>query len=326
MKVLDEGLEDFLRLHLNEETLNEAEPIILDKEQTLGNKEVDLKQMSKDNIQKEKQADIKDKIISKTKQKGKAPTDQLEAWFEVLVPQSGKAPTVAGEMVRAMMRIVYRYFNDGDKFFDGYGIETCAPSVSYLVDSEFDCYNDFDTIASKGADIPDEVYEKDLENITEKLLTFLNNNWNLTTERNEEDSRDYDIISELEENSGEWIPHYEFSFTVSDKIAAHLDQHNINSFDITDEVESWFYDNSILRGLEIDRPWGYEDTEYTISNATSDQIHELENWFGPNGNNEDIWEDYAANLNEEFGDPDDFEEEDDEYEEDDDSSENTDEE
>ena len=38
----------------------------------------------------------------------------------------------AGEIVRAVNRIIYRYYNDGDKFYEGYGIETCGPSVLWL--------------------------------------------------------------------------------------------------------------------------------------------------------------------------------------------------
>jgi hypothetical protein len=38
-------------------------------------------------------------------------------------------------MVRAIQRIIYRYFNDGDVFFRGYGKETVLPSVQYLIRS-----------------------------------------------------------------------------------------------------------------------------------------------------------------------------------------------
>ena len=59
-------------------------------------------------------------------------TDQLQVYFDELVPAQGKADTVAGELVRAMMRILYRDYNDGDLFYEGYGKETCGGSVVYL--------------------------------------------------------------------------------------------------------------------------------------------------------------------------------------------------
>lgn len=64
--------------------------------------------------------------------KEKDATDRLEKLFKKLVPPSGAAETVEGEMVRAVMRVWYRYFNDGDYFFRGYGKETAQPSVRWL--------------------------------------------------------------------------------------------------------------------------------------------------------------------------------------------------
>lgn len=57
---------------------------------------------------------------------------ELHRLFEDLVPDSGQADTIEGEMVRAINRLLYRYFNDGDFFFRGYGKETAFPSANYL--------------------------------------------------------------------------------------------------------------------------------------------------------------------------------------------------
>ena len=57
---------------------------------------------------------------------------KLNALFEELVPASGKADTVAGEIVRAITRIGYRNWNDGDHIGVGYGKETCNPAARYL--------------------------------------------------------------------------------------------------------------------------------------------------------------------------------------------------
>ena len=42
---------------------------------------------------------------------------RMNALFEELVPMSGKADSLAGELVRATCRIGYRFFNDGDRRF-----------------------------------------------------------------------------------------------------------------------------------------------------------------------------------------------------------------
>jgi len=57
---------------------------------------------------------------------------ELEKLFKELVPREGPSKTVEGEMIRSIMRVLYRYFNDGDFFFKGYGKETAGPSVKWL--------------------------------------------------------------------------------------------------------------------------------------------------------------------------------------------------
>lgn len=59
-------------------------------------------------------------------------TDAIDKLFKKLVPAQGPAETVEGEMIRAISRVIYRYRNDGDYFFRGYGKETALPSVNWL--------------------------------------------------------------------------------------------------------------------------------------------------------------------------------------------------
>lgn len=58
--------------------------------------------------------------------------DELDKLFKQLVPPIGPAETIEGEMVRAMARVLFRYFNDGDYFFRGYGKQTVQHSVKWL--------------------------------------------------------------------------------------------------------------------------------------------------------------------------------------------------
>lgn len=51
-----------------------------------------------------------------------------------LVPTTGKCKTAEGETLRAINRIIYRRYNDGDYFHEGYGTETCGSAHAYLVD------------------------------------------------------------------------------------------------------------------------------------------------------------------------------------------------
>ena len=58
---------------------------------------------------------------------------RLNKLFEELVPDEGKADSLAGEIVRATTRIGYRFSNDGDMLGVGYGKETCNPAGRFLL-------------------------------------------------------------------------------------------------------------------------------------------------------------------------------------------------
>lgn len=85
---------------------------------------------------------------------------KINALFEELVPSSGKADTVAGEIVRAISRIGYRNFNDGDHIDVGYGKETCNPAARYLIKKAGD--EVADAIADLWGVVPDDLYDKGL--------------------------------------------------------------------------------------------------------------------------------------------------------------------
>lgn len=59
--------------------------------------------------------------------------EKLSQLFKELVPLSGKADSLAGELVRAVSRIGYRFYNDGDRIGEGYGRETCNPAARFLI-------------------------------------------------------------------------------------------------------------------------------------------------------------------------------------------------
>ena len=60
---------------------------------------------------------------------------RISVLFDKLVPSSGNADTVEGEIIRALNRIIYRWGNDGDLFWNGYGAETVGPAMEYLTDA-----------------------------------------------------------------------------------------------------------------------------------------------------------------------------------------------
>lgn len=58
----------------------------------------------------------------------------LNQYFESYVPVTGAAKTEGGELVRAINRIIYRWYNDGDQIMEGYGKETCNAAARSILD------------------------------------------------------------------------------------------------------------------------------------------------------------------------------------------------
>lgn len=85
-------------------------------------------------------SDIVDQLLSEdlalgemSKETKKSIENALDKLFNELVPPSGTAETYEGELIRAIMRIIYRYHNDGDIYNRGYGRQTVNPSVRFLL-------------------------------------------------------------------------------------------------------------------------------------------------------------------------------------------------
>lgn len=106
-------------------------------------------------------------LLTESKARNTKDGKDIEDYFNELVPPSGKAGTVNGEIVRAVNRIGYRWYNDGDKFFEGYGTETAGPAMAFLVkhgelDGQIqDAFKRLESAASRTS--TDKQYEKFLE-------------------------------------------------------------------------------------------------------------------------------------------------------------------
>ena len=99
--------------------------------------------------------------------------EPIEALFKLAVPPTGQCDSVAGEIVRAMMKILYRDYNDGDVFYEGYGRETCLPAVAYLIEMEpyEGIFDDFDAIATDR--LSDDDYTRSINNIADTICDFI---------------------------------------------------------------------------------------------------------------------------------------------------------
>ena len=87
--------------------------------------------------------------------------------LEKLVPEQGAASTIEGEIIRAVQRIVYRYFNDGDEYDQGYGLDTVSPSVDWLITRSPISKSVSELFPNKGD------YEKTLEKLQEIAVIYV---------------------------------------------------------------------------------------------------------------------------------------------------------
>ena len=118
--------------------------------------------------------------------------EKFNALFEELVPASGPAPTVAGEIIRAFSRIGYRWYNDGDMLGQGYGRETCNPAARYLgAKCDARVARMLWLLMYETWCLTDDLYEKRLDEISDSVLAFLEAHPELKETENHEDMFDY---------------------------------------------------------------------------------------------------------------------------------------
>lgn len=107
--------------------------------------------------------------------------------FDRLVPATGKCDTIGGEILRAVNRIGYRWWNDGDKAGEGYGRETVNPAVRFLTeavkkhnlsdkvnpDNFEDTVAEFQYMVEDGNEIDDDEYEEFVNSLVRNALDII---------------------------------------------------------------------------------------------------------------------------------------------------------
>ena len=121
-----------------------------------------------------------------------------EALFDELVPDSGFAETKAGELVRAVNRIGYRFWNDGDIIGVGYGNETCNAAARFIMENYPGTEMD-DLVTAMWGLQNEKVYEYSLELLVDAMVRYVDGHPELKTEQNE-----YDMFDFGEAEDREW--------------------------------------------------------------------------------------------------------------------------
>ena len=125
---------------------------------------------------------------------GKELEDRNEPLYDKLVAGMGKSETVEGEMLRAINRIAYRYYNDGDEYMTGYGTETAGPAHSFLVNANHPLKSAMIKIFKDGTN-----YEQTIKDALDTILDYIESRQGKYTPNNVGDMFDYEPEFEDEE-------------------------------------------------------------------------------------------------------------------------------
>ena len=190
-------------------------------------------------------------------------------WFEVLVPQSGPADSKAGELIRAIERLRYRDYNDGDRFFIGYGLETCASAAAYLMDNGYE----YEIEQIMEQELDGQFYTGALDDLFNRITFHIKGNPSLLTEPNEDDMLEWDTsaIKDL-------TPKYDDSYTIPSEVIDAVESGAFGEESLRWDLESWFESYDDIE-VEVDVNNGI----LYLSNMRKEEYDEIsrhiDDWF-----------------------------------------------
>ena len=126
--------------------------------------------------------------------------ERINKLFKELVPETGKADSLAGELVRAMSRIGYRFYNDGDQLGIGYGKETCNPPARFLIAKGN--HEIADLTVALWEIFSEDAYEKVLDTLEGAVADYIEQNPDL---RNQPTKDMWDFKDEQEDRDDSWM-------------------------------------------------------------------------------------------------------------------------
>ena len=191
--------------------------------------------------------------------------DKLRVLFDELVPSTGQSKNMAGELARAMMRIAYRYLNDGDKFYGGYGLETCGSPAQMLYDEVPGVATLIDDRLRDKYSLEDFEYEKLLQDLTETTVNYIVSNPSLFKEKSK------DMFSYQPVDIETLEPEYEYEIDISGEIEPYIGMGAIDSTDVC----YFLIELANQYGGEIERRF----QGYVVVGLNTDEYDEWESQF-----------------------------------------------
>jgi hypothetical protein len=201
-----------------------------------------------------------------TENKNKDIDDLMSALFNEFVPSSGSCDNLGAELIRAVERIRYRDYNDGDRFYEGYGLETCSSDAAFIAENtNDDIYETIVDIADNYND-SDSEYTNRLNLLAKNVVNYIKDTPDIAALPTE-DSRSFnsDLIDEWTANS----KHYEFDVEIPYDIRDFIDRGHIDYDDVRDFIDNL---TSYYGGTLND--WASD--AYTIEELSQDEYDEWE--------------------------------------------------
>lgn len=130
----------------------------------------------------------------------------LRKAFDDVVPDNGAADNLYGELVRAINRIGYRWYNDGDKLGVGYGKQTCNAAGRFLLEK---CDSDSsvkEAIVALWGERSESKYAKLLGRAETAVVIYLKANKERLMKTSTEDM--YDYVDKTEDYNDEEEDYY----------------------------------------------------------------------------------------------------------------------
>ena len=195
---------------------------------------------------------------------------RVDKYWGELVPGEGNAATIEGEILRAINKIVYRYYNDGDYFYTGYGAETAGPAVSFLMHSDeipINLQQTLTSIFNKAIGAPEAGYERLLKFALEKVLDHLDSKDGDYTKSNEDmlsyESEFEDEGDDYEEEDDYYDDEYEDEDYMNENSKQIKEKLNINP-----EVSRLV--NAFIRKMADRYDYSLQDAVYNIVKVMKD--------------------------------------------------------
>lgn len=236
-----------------------------------GSEDCDGSCKDSEDIKESKNVNIKKESTSIDKLYHSKATDYINDIFDKYVPGTGKSNVVAGEIARAVSRIVYRYLNDGDKLGVGYGRETVNPAARYLLmNTSSNGIKDVITNRLWSEDpyhetVDDSEYENSLYRLIILVSKYLKDNPDLTKKENHTDMwnlrnprEDVDDDPDEDEDEDEYYDDYEED---EDEFDESVELNEDEDLDLDDSDSS--YNFKVIDSKDVPDSDGFI-TDYTL--------------------------------------------------------------